>query len=85
MQKFVVPAGATSLSLWYDDVCTGSVASNDYVTVTLRDNSIGHTTTILAKTCSNTGSFVQVVVSLSGYANHKATLELISHDDAATG
>ena len=48
---------------------------------TLRDNSIGHTTTILAKTCSNTGSFVQVVVSLSGYANHKATLELISHDD----
>jgi serine protease len=55
--------------------------TQDYVTATLRDNSLGHTTTILAKTCSNTGAYVEVVVSLSGYANHKATLTLISHDD----
>nr|MBF6590063.1 hypothetical protein [Ktedonobacterales bacterium] len=41
------------------------------------------TTTILAKTCTNTGSWVQVSAGVT--AGHSVTLTLISHDDNYAG
>lgn len=48
--------------------------------MTLRDNKTGKTTTLLAKTCTNTGAWVHVRSSLAG--GHSFTLKLVSHDDA---
>jgi serine protease len=77
-QTFTAPAGATSLSFWYRVVCTDSV-TYDWATVTLRDNTTGTTTTVLAKICTNTGAWVSKSTALVG--SHSYTLTLIDHDD----
>jgi serine protease len=59
-------------------VCPDSVTF-DWATATLKDNTTGTTTTILAKTCTNTGTWVQVTASIT--AGHSYTLTLTSHDD----
>jgi hypothetical protein len=57
------------------------VSQRDYTTATLHDNATGSTSTLLPRACSNTGSYVEVVVSLSGHAGHSVTLTLSSRDD----
>jgi hypothetical protein len=51
----------------------------DWATATLRDNTAGTTTTALAKTCTNTGAWVNGTATLIG--SHSYTLTLIDHDD----
>lgn len=78
-QTFTAPSGTGhALSFWYRVVCTDSV-TYDWATATLRDNTTNTTTTVLAKTCTNNGSWVQKVVNLTGA--HSYTLTLIDHDD----
>ncbi|HEY7781128.1 MAG TPA: hypothetical protein VIC85_13020 [Ktedonobacterales bacterium] len=77
-QTFTIPTGATTLGFWYRVVCPDTV-TYDWATVTLKDNTTGTTTTVLAKTCTNTGSWVHVSTSVT--AGHSVTLTLISHDD----
>ncbi len=79
-QTFISAAAGGNLTFWYKNVCTGAVA-NDWATATLIDNSTGTTSTILAKTCTNTGSWVQVSTALTG--SHEYTLTLLNHDDGA--
>ncbi|HEU0025863.1 MAG TPA: hypothetical protein VFQ25_06430, partial [Ktedonobacterales bacterium] len=55
----------------------------DWATATLKDNTTGTTTTVLAKTCTNTGSWASASASVT--AGHSYTLTLISHDDNYTG
>jgi hypothetical protein len=77
-QTVTIPAGATTLSFWYQVACTDTV-SFDWATATLTDNTAGTTTTVLADTCTNNGTWVQASTSVT--AGHSVTLTLIDHDD----
>ncbi len=77
-QSFTAPTGATKLSFWYQVHCPDTV-TYDWATATLKDNTSNTTTTVLAKTCTNSGSWVQATASIT--AGHSYTLTLIDHDD----
>ena len=77
-QTFNAPAAGGTLAFWYRVVCTDSV-TYDWATATLRDNTGGTTTTLLARTCSNTGAWSSKSATL--VASHSYTLTLIDHDD----
>jgi hypothetical protein len=81
-QTFTAPAGATTLSFWYNVACPDTVTF-DWATATLQDNTNGTTTTPLRKTCTNTGTWQHVTAALA--AGHSYTLTLTSHDDNAAG
>jgi hypothetical protein len=81
-QTFTIPSGASTLSFWYRVVCPDTV-TYDWATVTLKDNTTSTTTIVLAKTCTNTGSWVQKSAGVT--AGHSYTLTLVSHDDNYTG
>ena len=81
-QTFTAPSGSSSLSFWYKVVCPDTV-TYDWATATLKDNTAATTTTILAKTCNNNGTWVQVSAGVT--AGHSYTLTLISHDDNYSG
>ena len=55
----------------------------DWATATLRDNTAGTTTTVLGKTCTNTGTWVQGSGTVVG--GHSYTLTLTDHDDNYPG
>ncbi len=78
LQTFTLPANATAVSFWYQVHCPDSV-TYDWATATLKDNTTGTTTTMLAKTCSNTATWVQASASVTG--GHSVTLTLSNHDD----
>jgi len=81
-QKFTAPSGGSTLSLWYKVVCPDTV-KHDWATAKLKDNTSKTTATILAKTCSNSGSWNQISHSVT--AGHSYTLTLTSHDDNKVG
>ena len=81
-QTFTAPATGGTLSFWYKVTCPDTV-TYDWATATLKDNTTGTTTTPLAKTCTNTGAWVQVSATL--VANHSYTLTLQNHDDNYAG
>ncbi|MFI5274320.1 MAG: hypothetical protein ACHQ4H_14900, partial [Ktedonobacterales bacterium] len=70
------------VSFWYLVTCPDTV-TYDWATATLKDNTTGITTTVLAQTCTNTGTWVKVSTGVT--AGHSVTLTLISHDDNYTG
>jgi hypothetical protein len=55
----------------------------DWATATLKDNTSGTTTTILAKTCTNNTTWVKVSKTIT--AGHAYTLTLTSRDDNYPG
>jgi serine protease len=75
-QTFV--ATGPTLSFWYRVRCAETV-SVDWVTATLVDNTASSSTTVLAKTCTNTATWVQV--SSAVIAGHSYTLKLTNHDN----
>jgi hypothetical protein len=78
-QTFSAPnSTGHTLSFWYQVVCTDTV-TYDWATATLKDNTTNTTTTVLAKTCTNNGTWAQKSVTLTG--GHSYTLTLIDHDD----
>jgi kumamolisin len=81
-QTFTVPTGNNTLTFWYRVVCTDSV-TYDWATATLKDNTSNTTTTVLAHTCNNSGTWVKVTASVT--AGHSYTLTLIDHDDGYAG
>jgi len=81
-QTFAAPSAGGTLSFWYKVVCTDSVIY-DWASATLRDNTAGTTATVLANTCSNTGTWQQASASLT--AGHSYTLTLADHDDGYPG
>ena len=81
-QTFMAPSNATGLSFWYKIVCPDTL-TYDWAVVTLKDNTSGTTATPLAKTCSNSGAWVNASASLT--AGHSYTLTLTSHDDNYPG
>ena len=81
-QTVTAPTGSSTLSFWYEVVCPDTV-TYDWATATLKDNTTSTTTTVLAKTCSNTGTWSKVTASVT--AGHSYTLTLVSHDDNYAG
>jgi hypothetical protein len=77
-----VPSGDGKFSFWYQMHCPDTV-TYDWATITLKDNTTGTTTTMLGKTCTNTGTWVQASASVIG--GHSYTLTLLSHDDNYPG
>ena len=63
-------------------VCPDSVTF-DWATATLKDNTAGTTSTVLAKTCTNSGTWKQVTKTVT--AGHSLTLTLVSHDENNPG
>ncbi|HEX6547967.1 MAG TPA: hypothetical protein VF134_04425 [Candidatus Dormibacteraeota bacterium] len=83
-QTFAIPSGANTLSFWYRVVCPDTV-TYDWATASLHDNTTGTTTTVLGKTCTNTGSWSQVTYSVSSINGHSVTLTLTNRDDNYPG
>ena len=81
-QTFTLPANATSVSFWYQVHCPDTV-TYDWASATLKDNTSGTTTTMLANTCSNSGTWVQASATVTG--GHSVTLTLSNHDDNYSG
>jgi hypothetical protein len=81
-QTFTVPASGTRLSFWYQVHCPDSL-TYDWATATLTDNTAATTTTMLPRTCSNTGTWVQASAAVT--AGHSYTLTLANHDDNYPG
>ena len=77
-QTFTLPSTATQVSFWYQVHCPDSV-TYDWASATLKDNTSGTTTTMLANTCSNAGTWVQATATVTG--GHSVTLTLANHDD----
>jgi serine protease len=71
-------ANGATLSFWYKVRCPETVAA-DWATATLVDNSTATTTTVLAKTCTNLGTWVQVTSPVT--PGHSYTLKLTNHDN----
>jgi hypothetical protein len=81
-QTFTAPSGTSTVSFYYDVVCTDTVRY-DWATATLRDVTLGKTYTILPKTCSNTGAWSKVSHSVT--PGHHYTLTLTNRDDNYPG
>ena len=81
-QTFTLPSNATSLSFYYRVVCPDTV-TYDWASATLKDNTSGTTTTMLANTCTNSGAWVQASATVTG--GHSVTLTLSNHDDNYSG
>jgi len=81
-QTFTMPSGSSSVGFWYQVVCPDTV-TYDWATATLKDNTTGTTTTLLAHTCTNNATWVHV--SGAATAGHSVTLTLTSHDDNYAG
>ncbi len=71
-------AKGSTLTFWYDVVCPDTVFY-DWATATLRNNSTGTTTTILAKTCVSNSGWIQVNKSITIGTSY--TLTLTNRDD----
>jgi len=81
-QTFTAPSATSTLSFWYQVVCPDTVTA-DWATATLKDNTVGTTTTILTNTCTNNAAWVQVSANVKAYDSY--TLSLINHDDNNPG
>src|SRR5438477_3062986 len=81
-QTFTLPANATGISFWYRVVCPDTI-TYDWATATLKDNTTGSTTTMLAKTCTNNGTWQQASAAVTG--GHSVTITLSNHDDNYSG
>lgn len=81
-QTFTVPTGATQLSFWYAVTCPDTV-QYDWATATLKNDTTGATSTVLAKVCTKAGSWTQVTAPV--IPGDSYTLTLVSHDDNYAG
>jgi len=81
-QTFTASTGSSALSFWYRVTCPDTI-TYDWATATLRDNTSGTTTTLLARTCTNSGAWLQATAAVT--AGHSYTLTLVSHDDNYPG
>ncbi|GAC1690913.1 MAG: hypothetical protein PVS3B3_13650 [Ktedonobacteraceae bacterium] len=81
-QTFTAPSTASTLGFWYQVYCPDTVTT-DWATATLKDNTVGTTTTILANTCTNNVTWVQVSANVTPADSY--TLSLINHDNNNPG
>ncbi|MBR7825722.1 putative Ig domain-containing protein [Actinospica sp. MGRD01-02] len=81
-QTFTAASGNTTLTFWYENFCPDTV-TYDWATATLKDNTSGTTTTVLAKTCAASAAWTKVTHAIT--AGHSYTLTLTNKDDNYPG
>ena len=81
-QTFTAPTGTSSMSFWYSVTCPDTV-TYDWATATLKDNTTGTTSTVLAKTCTNGAGWKSASGAVT--AGHSYTLTLTNVDDNYPG
>ena len=81
-QTFTAASGTSTLSFYYNVTCPDTV-TYDWATVTLKNNTTGTTSTILAKTCVSSSGWIKVSKSI--VAGDSYTLTLTSKDDNYAG
>ncbi|MEZ0066030.1 hypothetical protein ABIA32_002039 [Streptacidiphilus sp. MAP12-20] len=81
-QTFTAPTGSSTLSFYYSNTCPDTV-TYDWATATLKDNTTGTTTTVLAQTCASSSAWTQVTSAVT--AGHSYTLTLTNKDDNYAG
>jgi hypothetical protein len=81
-QTFTAPTGSTKLSFYYNVTCPDTV-TYDWATATLKDNTTGTTSTVLAKTCVSSSGWVLKTAGIT--AGHSYTLTLTNRDDDYPG
>ncbi|MEZ0066266.1 subtilase family serine protease [Streptacidiphilus sp. MAP12-20] len=81
-QAFTAPSGSSTLSFYYSNTCPDTV-TYDWATATLKDNTTGTTTTVLAQTCASSSAWTQVTSAVT--AGHSYTLTLTNKDDNYAG
>jgi putative Ig domain-containing protein len=81
-QTFTAASGNSKLTFWYNVTCPDTV-TYDWATATLKDNTTGTTSTVLAKTCVSNSGWVQKTASIT--AGHSYTLTLTNVDDNYPG
>jgi hypothetical protein len=81
-QTFTAPTGTTTLGFYYNVTCPDTV-TYDWATATLKNNTTGTTTTVLAKTCVASSGWVHKTATV--IAGDSYTLTLTSKDDNYTG
>ena len=77
-QTFTVPTGKSQLSLWYASTCPDSV-QYDWVTITLKNNGSGTTTTVLAPVCAPSATWTNVTAAVAAGTSY--TLTMTNRDD----
>jgi hypothetical protein len=75
-------AGGSTLSFWYNVTCPDTV-TYDWATATLKDNTTGTSTTVLAQTCVSNSGWTHVSSALTSGDSY--TLTLTNHDDNYSG
>ncbi|MEY9962704.1 hypothetical protein ABIA33_000730 [Streptacidiphilus sp. MAP12-16] len=81
-QTFTAPSGSSKLSFAYNVTCPDTV-TYDWATATLKDNTTGTTTTVLAKTCVSSSGWTTKTATVT--AGHSYTLTLTNKDDNYAG
>ena len=79
-QNFTVPPGKSKLKLAVKVQCTSKVATA-WTAVTYQESTAKTPKTLLAKTCRNTGQWLDVTGAVK--AGHSYTITVINHDDGA--
>jgi hypothetical protein len=82
-QTVAVPAGATTLSFWYQPHCTDSI-TYDQIQMQIRNTSNATLATVL-NVCSNSGVWTQRSFDVSAYAGQTIVLWFNDHDDGYVG
>jgi hypothetical protein len=78
-QTVTVPAGAPTLSFWYQPHCTDTI-TYDQIQMQIRSTS-GSTLATVLNVCSNSGSWTQKTYSMSSFAGQTVVLWFNDHDD----
>jgi hypothetical protein len=78
-QTVAVPAGATTLSFWYQPHCTDTI-TYDQIQAQIRSTG-GSTLATVLNVCSNSGAWTQVTYNVSAFAGQTVILWFNDHDD----
>ncbi|OLE20747.1 MAG: hypothetical protein AUG49_23990 [Catenulispora sp. 13_1_20CM_3_70_7] len=81
-QNFTAASNDSVLYVYYNQSCAGAV-STDWATVTLKDQTTGTTTTLLAKTCAAASGWKGIGATI--VPGHAYTITLTNHDDNKAG
>jgi len=81
-QTIVVPSGSPTLSFWYNPHCTDTITF-DQQQAQIRSTS-GTTLATVLNVCSNSGTWTQVMFSMSQFAGQTVVLWFNDHDDGFT-
>jgi hypothetical protein len=83
-QQITLPSGSPQISFWVQVVCPDTIEF-DWASAQVKSATGAVIATLLARTCSNSGTWVQKTADLSAFAGTTVTLSFNNHDDYYPG